>query len=64
MAKNELKRPRNLARVHKMQMPNSVGLHPKRHLSKEELICALQVASDSTAAVGRFQEHLSKEKMP
>jgi regulator of ribosome biosynthesis len=45
-------------------MPNSVGLHPTRHLSKEELVCAQQVASDSTAAVGRFQERLSKEKTP
>ena len=48
VAKNELNRLRNLARVHKMQMPSSAGLHPTGHQSKEELCLAMQVAKVST----------------
>lgn len=64
VAKNELNRLRNLARVHKMQMPSSAGLHPTGHQSKEELCLAMQVAKVSTDSVGCFQECLPKEKAP
>ncbi|XP_026148005.1 ribosome biogenesis regulatory protein homolog [Mastacembelus armatus] len=61
VAKNELNRLKNIARVQKVKVPG-LGLTPKAQQSKDELTRAVSVAKTSTASMGRFQEQLPKEK--
>ncbi|XP_077365562.1 ribosome biogenesis regulatory protein homolog [Festucalex cinctus] len=61
VAKNELNRLRNIARVQMVKVPG-VGLTPAAQQSKNELVRAASVARISTASVGKFQEGLPKEK--
>ncbi|KAM6977124.1 ribosome biogenesis regulatory protein homolog [Aplochiton taeniatus] len=63
VAKNELKRLRNIARAQKIKVPG-VGLLPTGQQSKPDLVRAVNVAKTSTASVGKFQDRLPKEKAP
>uniref|UniRef100_A0AAY5EDU6 Ribosome biogenesis regulatory protein n=1 Tax=Electrophorus electricus TaxID=8005 RepID=A0AAY5EDU6_ELEEL len=63
VAKNEFNRLRNVARAQKIKVPG-IGLAPSAKQSKAELSRAVSVAKTSTASVGKFQDHLPKEKTP
>ena len=65
VAKNELKRLRNIARTQKVKVPGSQGLVPtsaRKDLinnSGTDLNRAAELAKRSTASLGKFQEKLS-----
>ncbi|XP_055619497.1 ribosome biogenesis regulatory protein homolog [Toxorhynchites rutilus septentrionalis] len=61
IAKNEIARMRNIARVKKIQTPRTGFLGPES-ASAKELVTAVSIAKASTASVGVFQEKLSNEK--
>ncbi|KAK7113466.1 hypothetical protein V1264_012750 [Littorina saxatilis] len=62
VAKNELKRLRNIARVTKAKVPG-VGLTPTDKPSKDHLGKTLAVTHKSTASLGKFMDTLPKEKL-
>ena len=65
VAKNEIKRLRNIARAQKVKIPGAQGLAPSSgtkevsHTSGSELSKAAELAKKSTASLGKFQEKLS-----
>lgn len=61
VAKNEIKRMKNVARALKVQVPRT-GFVSEEAASAKELHVAATVAKASTASVGKFQEKLPKEK--
>ncbi|KAG8224844.1 hypothetical protein J437_LFUL005447 [Ladona fulva] len=61
VAKNELKRLRNLARSKNIKVPN-IGLLPVENPSSTHLNIASHLAKTSTASLGKFQPKLPKEK--
>lgn len=64
MAKNELQRLRNIARAKKGVKVPGVGLtpmNPKEGQSSDDLKKASQLATTSTASLGKFQDNLPKK---
>lgn len=61
IAKNEIKRMKNIARAQKVEMPRA-GFMGEDSASAKELQVAATIAKSSTASVGKFQESLPKEK--
>ena len=65
VAKNEVKRLRNIARAQKVKIPGAQGLAPSSggkdisRTSGSELSRAAELAKNSTASLGKFQEKLS-----
>jgi regulator of ribosome biosynthesis len=61
IAKNEIKRMKNVARAQKVEVPRT-GFVTEEAASSKELQIAATVARSSTASVGKFQDKLPKEK--
>ena len=66
VAKNELKRLRNIARAQKVKVPGAQGVAPilggkgsVKNSGHEDLSKAAELAKTSTASLGKFQEKLS-----
>uniref|UniRef100_A0A0A9W6R7 Ribosome biogenesis regulatory protein n=2 Tax=Lygus hesperus TaxID=30085 RepID=A0A0A9W6R7_LYGHE len=60
--KNEYQRLRNIAKGKKIKVP-SMGLPPTGKLNSLQLNSAANIAHVSTASLGKFQPHSSKEKL-
>jgi len=61
VAKNEIKRMKNVVRSKKIEVPR-VGYLGPQAASATQLLTAATIAKSSTASVGKFQEKLPKEK--
>lgn len=62
VAKNEIKRMKNIVRAKKLEVPRAGYLGPEA-ASSSQLLTAATVAKASTASVGKFQDSLPKEKV-
>ncbi|RWS29529.1 ribosome biogenesis regulatory protein-like protein [Leptotrombidium deliense] len=62
IAKNELKRLRNVARAQKLKVGGTDGVLPKLSDNKEELAKVVNLAKSSTASLGKFEETIKNEK--
>ncbi|BES99053.1 Hypothetical protein NTJ_11869 [Nesidiocoris tenuis] len=62
VSKNEFQRLRNIAKAKNVKVP-SMGLPPTPKLNSRQLNSAAKIAHLSTASLGKFQPHSSKEKL-
>lgn len=61
VAKNEIKRMRNIVRARKEPVPRAGYIGPET-ASASQLTTAISIAKASTASVGKFQDAIPKEK--